>query len=1012
MPNSDFDKSDENPENLPCCEDDAVDPLDLLDERARGYWDTATAELEGAIGELERIIEGIGDEANADMQLVTIEVDSACDELIGAADFEMGKGEESVSRLLNKIVGEVDKPLANMQDQLAVAGVLMPWDWYAQATALAGDPIDMLAYALPKVVEYLTETTGVPYTPGETPTPEQVDAEANKMVSFTLGNAPVSPVPLSHPGRANVPLSVPPRSGASVGGTRVRAETDYPCGPLEITVVVPPINVVTGPPANATAYVRADIEESSNNAPGKTVAQAEKELAEAAGNVQQFPSVLPSASGGAPPTSPPGSPPDPLAGRIIQPVQNPDGTITFTPVRPTPAVPPTQFNPSSVPPASSLFTPDFSGDIPVSSVDGLNWNDVQACAHAATLKDMPVRGTHAGEQPKVPANEALAALKKETHSGDFEPWIDVPNSEFGKWVSDTWNRFVEGQKEEFRRDFGFIQESVVLKQVAPQSTPHPGAAAYYGARLAGARMAESKTGFPLSYLYQGDLYLYQYANPQFLPTQPEIDAMFLTGQIDEPLWYCWTRAAGNLPEPARRSLLSKQTKPNVNEVVALRMRGVIDDKDFFSRMRELGVLDPARSKEFTELAKVVPTPNDLIRFMVRDAADMTVVEQYRLDEGFKDKYGAQIQKWAEAQGVEPDVFLYSWRSHWEIPSNTQLYEMVRRLRPDRPAVVAWDKEAEAITPGGAELTLGPRPTVVTVADVKRAMEVNDLMPGWVDPSLEVSYAPITRTDAIRAYMIGAFTSERLYHAFRDNGYNDEDAKTLLRVFEQDKARRISNQTGTWTIRKVVRYYKAGGITRAQAAAFLYPLQPDSVAIEAVLAAADAELDADTRQARIKGLRRGYFVGEYSEKEVITSLAEWGVDRRQVDRLLVMWTVTRDTRFKELTVTQITDLAKKGLLTAVEMHRRLMNLGYTRNDADLLTARIFGMEDDAGQVDWSEVSEVINQNIRNAIQARRQSSLNLERRMKALVAEITRIRKVQNQRNMDEFGFKLEPITIG
>lgn len=465
------------------------------------------------------------------------------------------------------------------------------------------------------------------------------------------------------------------------------------------------------------------------------------------------------------------------------------------------------------------------------------------------------------------------------------------------------------------------------------SIPNKSAAIGLGSEIALANTAERITGLPLTYLAQSVQYTYQYANPQFLPTQPDTDALYLTNKITSGLWECYTRAQGNIPSVWSMVLDSKQTKPIASDVVSLFRRGIIPDQaSYYERMRELGVLNTQYSDEIYKLSEQLPGVSDQIRFMVRDVWDESVVKQYNYDKDYEQKFAGKAKQLALATGVSEDWFRYYWRAHWEIPSNTALYEMLHRLRPDRPDVIDTvghvPNDAEL-----AELRSNPlSPAIVTTADVQRAIEVNDMSPGWINPLIAISYRPITNSDAARAFEIGTFNETDLYHAFRDNGYNDTDAKRQVVFYSGQRSRKVANASGVWTTRKTIKAYKDGMIDRQQADDLLRPILIADDVRKRALDGADIEADVEAKRSILKQFHQRYLYGEIEDAALHDLLQSQGIQPSAVSRIEEQWFNERQGRAKEPRVQMLCQWFTRGFIDQTEYFTRLQRLGYSNDDA--------------------------------------------------------------------------------
>ena len=687
------------------------------------------------------------------------------------------------------------------------------------------------------------------------------------------------------------------------------------------------------------------------------------------------PPTLPPRPPAPPPTVPPPPPPLPL------------------PPPPPAEPPPPPPGPGETPSPPAPPEPRKPGG-PDPDTKTVNWGTFGSCTTAQQLID--TGGYFTGTVLDGPAGDNAVPF---SFSDILQPTTGL--LKMGAW---GWNNLFGADTgtelptslREFGTEFTLGKHAVntLTEGSGLQHLPNPGAATSLGALLATVGFAEEYSKFPLTYIFQSAQYLFQFANPQYIPSQSEVDALHVFNRWDADLWTCYTKANGNLPSLYADVCWTKFQRPNHSEVVQLWQRGVIPDTEtFLKRMRNAGVLEPETAREYAELARQVPGVSDLIRFMVRDAADPAVVQQYGYDQDFEKKVSPQIEQWAKAQGVDKDLLKYSWYSHWEIPSNTQLYEMLHRLRPDRPEVRAWVGGGGG---GAVPIDQNPpkgQPLVVTADTVRRALEVNDNAPRWVDSLMAISYSPLTRTDAARAHQIGEFGDGDLYHSLRDNGYNDENANRLVKFYGTVKNRTLANSSGVWTVRQIVKAFAEGSVSRQRADELLSFTTPDEPTRKYILDGAEAQYQASTLDTNIKVAKRRFLLGEYDAQMAGRDLDLLGVPADRSRALLERWIADRDLRLKEPTVRMLCSWYNHKIITIEDYLDRLLRLGYTRADAE----RIAGVCDsDQRSKERKEAAAAAEKARKEAERKSREIIKDFEKRKKELEKEIKELEKRQKE----------------
>lgn len=507
-----------------------------------------------------------------------------------------------------------------------------------------------------------------------------------------------------------------------------------------------------------------------------------------------------------------------------------------------------------------------------------------------------------------------------------------------------------------------------------------------------AAQAEGSSGIPLKRFTLPYEYLLNTFCAYEIPSAPELDIMRRTGLIDLDRWKCLLAAHGI--DWSLRSTLYDATQPvpSPSEIQSLYLRDSITQDTRDSMLAVHGYTVPAQQSWIESLAVEIPGPSDLVRFMVRDSFDAAVVKQYGYDTDFALKfYGpggsgnpGPAAKWARANGITEEVMRAHWYAHWQIPSNTALYEAAHRFRPDRPSVLSWDHAAAANGEVAATNAFGPRPLVVTIADIQKAIEVNDMAPNWVPALIASSYHPINRTDAIDAYFSGAFTESDLYEAMRDNGYDETNAHRLVDIQRAKRGGRLANASGVWTQRQILAAYMDGVINGQRADNLLAPLVTDAGVRQQIIIGADQRVEARVTASQINFLKRSHLVGILTDVGAETGLANLGVSETRRVGLVRQWSAARSGRLKEPTAKMVLDWAKGGVLSLDDLRMRLSNLGYMDSDISRMVAQVAKGQSDNLQKTKAQHDRDAKQSVKDAQAAKRAETKDLEARQKAII----------------------------
>lgn len=650
---------------------------------------------------------------------------------------------------------------------------------------------------------------------------------------------------------------------------------------------------------------------------------------------------------------------------------------------------------------------------------GLRWDQVTVCSDANdALKKYKGRNA-IGLLDPAETLDSVSGLYRQIRAGFFSA-MDTLGS-IGQPERDKLKADAERAYYETTGDIlgGLSGAAETFNRIDTTAVPEHQLMWNIGLRLASARKSEADSQFPLSYVTTSLEYLYHYAAPQYIPGQPALDAAYLSDQLGIEQWRCLTKAHGNIPKWHEMNLWASAVRPSVSELIALFQRGAFGRDALTVRCREMGVLDPAKVDEYLKLAQFIPSAPDIMRFVKKDVFDDEAVKLGKLDEGFIESFygrggkanpGPAVQ-WARAWGLTDEVFLYDYRASWEFPSNTQVYEMIHRLRPDRLEIREWDNEHMrhlADDDGGkAWDAKNPRPPVFTIDDARAVFKVNDIAPAFVDRLVAISYNPMTRTDALAAFHANAMDSAELLSRLQDTGL---DVKTAVRVVEIQqflKARREANLSGVWSVRKIASAYRSGALLGPAADALLEPLIPDPQQRFNLLRGVDREVEAATRTERIKRIAREHLTGVISDEQTELRLKQMGFPQARIDEQMAQWDSKRRGRLKEPAANEVLKWVKAGIVTAEEGLTRLIRIGYHNDDATRMIATALGQRADTLQTklrqQQAEVRRVINDQraARRAMdQELEEARKDAEKQVKKLNDELARILKEQEARKKE------------
>lgn len=424
-----------------------------------------------------------------------------------------------------------------------------------------------------------------------------------------------------------------------------------------------------------------------------------------------------------------------------------------------------------------------------------------------------------------------------------------------------------------------------------------------------------------------------FACPENLPSTAEAINAFLANLITEEQLSCYARANNDIPEHLDPMVMAQGSKPNAGEAIQLWLRGIIDDKSLDLKLRENGFLRNYDWKYLKELAWQTPQVSDLIPFMLRDVFDETVVKDYKLDAEFNKKFTARAQELFRSAGVKEETARLHWRAHWDFPSNTQLYEMFHRLRGGKGDTEFFRYEDE----NGNKLD---EPQRITKEDIKvtpdliaKTLAVNDVAPIWRERLLAISRPVLTLVDIRRAFQVGAITENDVYEAYRDRGYDEENAKTLTRFAVIQKKQSSASRIGKLRAARIKQLFKESSLTQDEAIELLSQMGLTREESLETIRVAEIERKASGRKVCIKAIRKRYLTADIDEADVVKHLQDLQIDQEQVIAIRDELRCELQYRSKEITAAMICEWYVNGLIDDKSYLKRLIRIGYHAKDAE-------------------------------------------------------------------------------
>lgn len=314
--------------------------------------------------------------------------------------------------------------------------------------------------------------------------------------------------------------------------------------------------------------------------------------------------------------------------------------------------------------------------------------------------------------------------------------------------------------------------------------------------------------------------------------------------------------------------------PNTGEIIAGRWRGTIGDQEFSALLKRQGY-DDNSIKLYMELSNQLPGLQDLIHMLVRDAFNDSAANQYGYDEDFPQ----EINEFFAKQGYNPDWAKRYWRSHWNLPSPNQAYEMLHR-------------------------------GLIGQGDLETLLRISDYPKFWREKLRDISFNVLTRVDVRRLLQAGMIDEGRAKDNYMKMGYTPEDAELLTRFAVEG----ISQDEKDLTKTDILNLYEEGLIDRGTTEGNLVKMGYDSEEADSIIKLSDVAIAKATRSDLINFTKEKFLAKKVDENTARSELSQIGLKSQSVDRYLLNW--NRATEI-ESAIPSIADVKKWYLLDYID-----------------------------------------------------------------------------------------------
>jgi hypothetical protein len=387
--------------------------------------------------------------------------------------------------------------------------------------------------------------------------------------------------------------------------------------------------------------------------------------------------------------------------------------------------------------------------------------------------------------------------------------------------------------------------------------------------------------------------------------------------IDKQTYFELMQKLGYREDQAELILEAHRVLPNVNDLIYVVKKWGWTNEDILDIFKWLG-LHGLTALVTLESYYKIPSIQDILRFMVREAFNPYAIEKYRM----LDEFPEEAVRFAEIQGLTREWVEKYWIAHWELPSPMQVFDMYHRV----------DKEAgEDKEPITSPFRGETRYRVISKQVVNDYLKFADYLHYWRDKLLRISNNVLTRVDVRRMYELGIFNEDDVFFSYIEAGYSEEHAEALTKFTILDVATEEINKVRN----ELIEAYVDGAINKEQLREYLLQIIPNETIVGILVLYAEWRKVNDIRGKVLNSIKHRFIYGDLDEVGVQTELAKYEFSIEEINRYLDLWAEERLAKKRYLTKTEVINAYKKKLISYEEAVKRLVILNYSEKDAKLL-----------------------------------------------------------------------------
>lgn len=311
--------------------------------------------------------------------------------------------------------------------------------------------------------------------------------------------------------------------------------------------------------------------------------------------------------------------------------------------------------------------------------------------------------------------------------------------------------------------------------------------------------------------------------------------LYMRGFVEEKWAETIVRAHGHDWGNYRAQIHIEQERLLPEQVIEYARRTDKDRKWIDEQLKQIGWYDTDQRDRLNYLYDEVPTLSDHLHWLQRNVFDKDYVNEFRLLDGFEEKFWPEFKDDLNALGTTKRTAAYHYAAHWIVPPQEQLARLMQRLRPGRVA---------------GNVT-------VSKDQYMKALAEQDVAPFWRERFYEAAFKPLQLRFLRQLWFDSKIEYTELVEALQDIGYSEDNALRIA-ASERDRKERTRATNGRgYTPAQMRKLYVAGLLTRDEILPHMFSQGYTEAETDQLIEMAKMDQTIKIRQTKIQAIMTAY-----------------------------------------------------------------------------------------------------------------------------------------------------------